>query len=68
MSTPKVTLETLQKRIETLEVEATKNKGRIQTIITRLNQLVTAAAQPSPDKGAVLGQLRDLASDLQRSL
>ena len=68
MSTPKVTLETLQKRIEALEKEAANNKGRIQTIITRLNQLVTAAGQNPPDKNAVLGQLRDLASDLQRSL
>lgn len=68
MSTPKITVESLQKRIEALEKEATNNKGRIQTIITRLNQLVTAAGQNPPDKGAVLGQLRDLASDLQRSL
>ena len=68
MSTPKVTLESLQKRIEALEQESLKNKGRIQTIITRLNQLVTAAGQNPPDKNAVLGQLRDLASDLQRSL
>lgn len=68
MSTPKVTVESLQKRIEALEKEAANNKGRIQTIITRLNQLVTAGGQNPPDKGAVLGQLRDLASDLQRSL
>lgn len=68
MSTPKITVESLQKRIEALEKEATNNKGRIQTIITRLNQLVTAAGQNPPDKGAVLGQLRDLVGDLQRSL
>lgn len=68
MSTPKVTLDTLQKRITALEKEATNNKGRIQTIITRLNQIVTAGGQNPADKGAVLGQLRDLASDLQRSL
>jgi len=68
MSTPKVTLDSLQKRIEALEAEAAKNKGRIQTIITRLNQLVTAGGQNPVDKGAVLGLLRDVASDLQRSL
>jgi len=68
MSTPKVTLATLEKRIVALEKEAEKNKGRIQTIITRLNQLVTAAGQNPVDKNAVLGQLRDLAIDLQRSL
>ena len=68
--TSTTSVQELKAQLAALKAESDKNKGRIQTIITRLNQAVGCIRNPQDpnDINAFLGQLRDLASDLQRSL